>query len=72
VSLAQAHLRKHEWGLAKLAIEKALSKGKLNNPTEAQQVLLTVYKSMSLKPLPSHLPNPANTFDELNNRGLSV
>jgi len=39
ITMAQAHLQKHEWGLAKLSVEKALAKGALSEPDHARELL---------------------------------
>lgn len=50
LNLAKSHLRRHEWGLARLAIEEALSKGHLSDPTQAKHLLRKAHRSMSHKP----------------------
>jgi hypothetical protein len=39
VNMAQGHLQKHEWGMAKISVERALAKGALSEPGRARELL---------------------------------
>jgi hypothetical protein len=39
VNMAQDHLQKHEWGMAKISVERALAKGALSEPGRARDLL---------------------------------
>ena len=42
ISLALRHLRNHEWGLAKMAIEEGIAKGQLSEPNNARTLLKNI------------------------------
>ena len=42
VNLARRHLACHEWGRARLALERGLAKGQLSEPEQAQMLLQEV------------------------------
>jgi hypothetical protein len=42
LTVAKRHLSRHEWGLARQAVERALAKGKLANAREAQYLMQRV------------------------------
>lgn len=42
VNLARHHLACHEWGRARLALERGLAKGQLSEPEQAQMLLQEV------------------------------
>lgn len=42
IDMAVRHLAAHEWGQAKLAIERAIAKGQLSDPHKAQNLLRNV------------------------------
>ena len=44
INKAKLHLAKHEWGLARLAIEQALAKGGLDERHEAETLLKDVHQ----------------------------
>jgi hypothetical protein len=48
VNLAVRHLEGHEWGQAKMAIEKGLSKGRLTEPDKAVRLLQDVCYRMGV------------------------
>ena len=44
INKAKLHLAKHEWGLARLAIEEAMAKGGLDERHEAEALLQDVHQ----------------------------
>lgn len=42
VNLAREHLARHEWGQARMALERGLAKGGLSEPQEARALLREV------------------------------
>ena len=49
LSIARMHLEKHEWGLARKAIETALDKGQLTDEREARRLRLEIYARLGRK-----------------------
>lgn len=48
ISLARQHLKNHEWGLAKVAIEEGMAKGRLSDPDKACKLLQDICKRMGI------------------------
>ena len=46
INKARMHLEKHEWGLARMALEDGLSKGGLNDHFEAEKLLQDICRRM--------------------------
>jgi hypothetical protein len=74
INLAVLYLEGHEWGRAKMAIEKGLTKGGLVEPEKAFRLLRDVCQRMGVSshsspnphtadpdPSPSHKPHTAHT-----------
>ena len=49
VAVAKRHLSRHEWGLARQAVERALAKGKLSNAGEARKLMRSVNNMLGSK-----------------------
>jgi hypothetical protein len=49
ISLARQHLKNHEWGLAKAAIEQGMTKGHLSDPDKACKLLQDICKRMGIR-----------------------
>ena len=49
VNLAKRHLAAHEWGQARIALERALAKGQLSEPQRARILLQDVCERMAVK-----------------------
>lgn len=39
INMARDYLSKHEWGLAKMSVERGLDKGALSEPNHARELL---------------------------------
>ena len=50
VAVAKRHLSRHEWGLARQAVERALAKGKLSNAGEARKLMQRVTSMLRSDP----------------------
>jgi len=50
LNIARAYLRKHEWGMARMAIEDALSKGHLRDPAKAHRLSREISRRLSTRP----------------------
>jgi hypothetical protein len=46
INKARIHLERHEWGLARMALEDGLSKGGLNDYCEAEQLLQDICRRL--------------------------
>lgn len=46
INKARMHLEKHEWGLARMALEDGLSKGGLNDHFEAEKLLQDICRRL--------------------------
>ncbi len=51
INLARQHLLKHEWGLARLALEDGISRGNLSEPKAAQVLLDEVNEYLGIRRL---------------------
>ncbi len=49
VNLARHHLACHEWGRARLALERGLAKGQLSEPEQAQMLLQEVWDRLGVR-----------------------
>ena len=49
INLARTHLRRNEWGRARIALEEGLSKGCLNNLDEAKEMQKDIYIRLGVK-----------------------
>ncbi len=49
-NLARQHLRNHEWGLAKIAVEDALARGRLSDPDKVHSLLAEIDDRLGLTP----------------------
>jgi len=47
IALAERHVSNHEWGLARIAVEQALTKGHLANPGHANQLLKDILRRIN-------------------------
>jgi len=47
------HLARHEWGLARMALEDGLSKGGLNDLIEAEELLRDICRRLHNGPEPA-------------------
>jgi hypothetical protein len=50
VSLAQRHLANHEWGQARIAIEKGIAKGRLSDSRQAGKLLRDICHRLGIDP----------------------
>jgi hypothetical protein len=50
INLARHHLAKHEWGLARIAIENGIAKGGLKEPDQAARLLVDIHHMMGTSP----------------------
>ncbi len=48
VNLARQHLLNHEWGLARMAVEDALTRGRLSEPEIARSLQAEIYDRLGL------------------------
>ncbi len=48
VNLARQHLLNHEWGLARMALEDALARGRLSEPELARTLQQEIYERLGL------------------------
>jgi hypothetical protein len=48
VNLARQHLLNHEWGLARMAVEDALARGRLSEPNQARLLQAEIYYRLGL------------------------
>ena len=48
VNLARRHLACHEWGRARLALERGLAKGRLSEPEQARLLLQEIRDRMGI------------------------
>ena len=51
VNLARRHLANHEWGNARIAIEKGIAKGRLSNPRQASELLHDICFRLGINPV---------------------
>ena len=49
INLAKRHLGNHEWGQARMAIEKGLAKGRLSGPDQACAVLQEICERLGIR-----------------------
>ena len=49
VNLAMRHLASHEWGRARMTLERALAKGRLSEPERARVLLQEVRDRLGLR-----------------------
>jgi Tfp pilus assembly protein PilF len=49
INLALQYLRKHEWGLARKALEEGMSKGQLAEPEQADKLFREIHERLFLK-----------------------
>ena len=49
VNLARQYLARHEWGRARMALEKGLAKGRLSEPEQARILLQEVCDRLGVK-----------------------
>lgn len=49
VNLARYHLACHEWGRARLALERGLAKGRLSEPEQARMLLQEVWDRLGVR-----------------------
>ena len=50
VTLARRHLESHEWGQAKIAVEKGIAKGRLSDPGQAGELLRDICYRLGINP----------------------
>ena len=53
INKARMHLARHEWGLARMALEDGLSKGGLNDLFEAEELLRDICRRLHNGPEPA-------------------
>lgn len=49
VNLARRHLASHEWGRARMTLERALAKGRLSEPEQARILLQEVRDRLGVR-----------------------
>ena len=49
VNLARRHLASHEWGWARMTLERALAKGRLSEPEQARILLQEVRDRLGVR-----------------------
>ena len=57
INKARMHLARHEWGLARMALEDGLSKGGLNDHFEAEKLLQDISRRLHPR---LHTPAPVS------------
>ena len=55
INKARMHLARHEWGLARMALEDGLSKGGLNDLFEAEELLRDICRRLHNGPEPAQM-----------------
>jgi hypothetical protein len=48
INLAQGYLQKHEWGLARMSVERAFAKGALSEPDHALELLQDIHQRLAI------------------------
>ncbi len=50
INLARRHLANHEWGEARIAVEKGIAKGRLSDPRQAGRLLRDICSRLGIDP----------------------